>query len=59
MKEHRLLNSQVADELLNIRGVRASFVAGRTETGKTVISARSLGELNVQVIMKNWAEAVI
>lgn len=48
----QVLNSQVADELLNIRGVRASFVAGRTETGKTVISARSLGELNVQVIME-------
>lgn len=48
----QVLNSQVADELLNIQGVRASFVAGRTESGKTVISARSLGELNVQVIME-------
>lgn len=48
----QVLNSQVADELLNIRGVMASFVAGRTEAGKTVISARSLGELNVQIIME-------
>ncbi len=48
----QVLNSQVADELLTIKGIRASFVAGRTETGRTVISARSLGDLNVQVLME-------
>lgn len=45
----QILNSQVADELLTIRGIRASFVAGQNEYGKTVVSARSLGDVNVQV----------
>lgn len=35
-----------------MKGVRASFVTGRNEQGETVISARSLGEVNVQVIME-------
>ena len=48
----QVLNSQVADELLTIKGIKASFVAGRTETGRTVISARSLGDINVQVLME-------
>lgn len=48
----QVLNSQVADELLTIKGIRASFVAGRTEKGRTVISARSLGDVNVQVLME-------
>lgn len=51
-EDAQVINSQVADELLNIKDVKASFVAGRTEKGQTVISARSLGELNVQVIME-------
>ena len=51
-EDAQIINSQVADELLNIKGIKASFVAGRTIKGKTVISARSLGELNVQVIME-------
>ncbi|MGN0658134.1 MAG: DHH family phosphoesterase [Emergencia sp.] len=48
----QVLNSQVADELLNVKGVCASFVAGRNEKGVTAVSARSLGEINVQVIME-------
>ena len=51
-EDAQIINSQVADELLNIKGIKASFVAGRTTKGETVISARSLGELNVQVIME-------
>lgn len=51
-QEAQIINSQVADELLNVRGVKASFVAGRDETGQTVISARSLGDINVQLIME-------
>lgn len=51
-QEAQVINSQVADELLNVKGVRASFVAGRNETGNTVVSARSLGDINVQVIME-------
>ncbi len=51
-EDAQVINSQVADELLTIKGIRASFVAGRTAQGNTVISARSLGEVNVQVIME-------
>ncbi len=50
----QIVNSQVADELLTVRGVRASFVAGQNEYGKTVVSARSLGAVNVQVIMEKF-----
>jgi c-di-AMP phosphodiesterase-like protein len=48
----QIINAQAADELLAIKGVIASFVAGTTEGGKTVISARSLGEINVQALME-------
>lgn len=48
----QVINAQAADELLAIKGVMASFVAGTTEIGKTVISARSLGEINVQTVME-------
>lgn len=48
----QVINAQAADELLAIKGVRASFVAGTSEIGKTVISARSLGEINVQTVME-------
>ena len=50
----QIINSQVADELLTIKGIKASFVAGRNEQGKTVISARSLGDVNVQVVMEKF-----
>lgn len=47
----RIVASQAADELLNIDDVRASFVAFKT--GDTInISARSYGELNVQLVME-------
>ena len=45
----QIINAQVADELLMVKGVKASFAAGKNDKGKTVISARSLGEVNVQV----------
>lgn len=48
----QIVNSQVADELLTVQGIRATFVAGQNEHGKTVVSARSLGEINVQLIME-------
>lgn len=47
-----IITSQAADELLNIQDIRASFVVGSNEKGITVISARSLGEINVQTIME-------
>ncbi len=47
----RIVSSQAADELLNIDGVRGSFVVFRT--GDTInISARSYGEVNVQLVME-------
>ena len=48
----QVINAQVADELLNIKGVKASFVAGRNGRGVTCVSGRSLGDVNVQVIME-------
>lgn len=47
----RIASAQAADELLGIENVKASFVMYKT--GKVInISARSLGDLNVQVIME-------
>lgn len=46
-----LVAAQAADELLNIAGIKASFVL--TEVGETIyISARSLDDINVQLIME-------
>ena len=43
--------AQAADELLDVEGVKASFVL--CEEGETIfVSARSLGEINVQVILE-------
>ncbi len=46
-----LLAAQVSDELLNIKGIEASFVLCQNEN-KISISARSLGKINVQLIME-------
>ncbi len=49
----RLITSKAADELLNISGVDASFVV--CCVNETVyISARSLGKVNVQLIMEKF-----
>ena len=48
----RVVAAQAADELLNISGVEASIVVARDNKGKTFASARSIGELNVQLIME-------
>ncbi len=48
----RIIAPQAADELLGIEGVNASFVIYKT--GDVInISARSLGVMNVQIIMEN------
>lgn len=47
----QLLIAQAANELLNIKGVEASFVLSRIN-GTVVISGRSLGDVNVQVILE-------
>lgn len=47
----RTAGAQAADELLGITGVNASFVIF-PQDGKSNISARSLGQYNVQLIME-------
>ena len=48
----QIVNAQVADELLMFKGVVASFVLCANEDGDTIVSARSLGDFNVQAIME-------
>ncbi len=50
--EIRMASAQAADELLSIQGVEASFVVFPTG-GVINISARSLGDINVQLIMED------
>ncbi|MFD1851011.1 DHH family phosphoesterase [Oceanobacillus bengalensis] len=47
-----VLIAQAADTLLTMSGINASFVISEREDGKIGISARSLGEVNVQVVME-------
>ena len=46
-----VVGAQAANELLNIRGVKASFVLTEYQ-GKIFVSARSIDEVNVQIIME-------
>ena len=48
----QVICSQVADELLSVKGIKATFVLGKNLQGRTVVSARSLGDVNVQLIME-------
>lgn len=52
----RVTAAKAADELLTLRGVRASFVLFKHDTGVN-LSARSLGEINVQLIMEKLGGA--
>ena len=47
--EDRIIAAQAADELLNISGIQASFVVF-PEVDTINISARSIGDINVQVV---------
>ncbi len=49
----RVALAQAADELLNVSGVEASIVASPDGNGNTSVSARSIGDMNVQIIMEN------
>ena len=46
-----VIGAQAANELLNIRGIKASFVL-TDYNGKIYVSARSIDEVNVQIIME-------
>lgn len=46
-----IVGAKIADDLLDINGIKATFVLTHYE-GKIYISARSIDELNVQVVME-------
>ena len=46
-----IIGAQAANELLNIKGIKASFVLTDYQ-GKIYVSARSIDEINVQIIME-------
>ena len=48
----RIVAAQAADELLNIQGVDASVVMVPDGRGGAFMSARSIGEINVQILME-------
>lgn len=47
-----IVGAQAANELLDIKGIKASFVLTQYQ-GKIFVSARSIDELNVQIIMEH------
>lgn len=49
----RIVSAKAADEMLNIEKIKASFVLSCIGNDIIQISARSLGEENVQLIMEN------
>lgn len=48
----QVIIAQAADTLLTMENVTASFVISKREDGVIAISARSLGKVNVQIIME-------
>lgn len=50
--QDRIVAAQAADELLNVSDVEVSFVVSPTEDGGANISARSIGDVNAQMIME-------
>ena len=51
MEATNLIAAQAADELVNIKGIQASFVLA--ERGQVIyISGRSLGDISVQLILE-------
>ncbi|WNS75489.1 DHH family phosphoesterase [Bacillus sp. DTU_2020_1000418_1_SI_GHA_SEK_038] len=50
---HQVLIAQTADTLLTMDGVLASFVISKRSENIVGVSARSLGDINVQVIMES------
>jgi len=51
-RNSQLLIAQSADTLLNMTDILASFVIGERPDGLIGVSARSLGHMNVQVVME-------
>lgn len=51
-EQDRIVAAQAADELLNVSGIQASIVVYATAEGGVVVSARSIGDVNVQLILE-------
>ena len=50
--QDRVVTAKAADQLLNIAGVDASAVVSPDGEGGVYVSARSIGEINVQILME-------
>lgn len=50
--EETVAKAEIANELINVKGVKASFVITNEEEHKFAISSRSIDEVNVQVLME-------
>ena len=46
--------AKVANELLNVENIVASFVVTEAEDGILYVSARSIGDVNVQIVMERF-----
>ncbi len=46
--------AKAANELLNVENIDASFVVTEAEDGMLYVSARSIGDINVQIIMEKF-----
>ena len=46
--------AKAANELLNVENIDASFVVTEAENGTLYVSARSIGDINVQIIMERF-----
>lgn len=53
LTDDRVVTAQAADMLLNVTGVYASFVLSSDTQGVIRISARSQGDVNVQLVMEH------
>ncbi|MBR6503917.1 MAG: DHH family phosphoesterase, partial [Firmicutes bacterium] len=47
-----LITAQTADEMLEVKGVKAAVALGASPGGEIILSARSIGDINVQVLME-------
>lgn len=50
--EESVAKAEIANELINIKNVKASFVLSKESEGKYAISSRSIDDVNVQVLME-------
>ena len=53
LKFDRTEIAATADDLLNVQGIKATFVLGVIDQNEVAISARSVGEVNVQLMMES------